>query len=129
MVQIFPILNIPIIKENDDLVQIILRTFNDFQDNDLIVIAHTIISRIEGREEKLDSITPSQFAIDIAKRANKDPKIIEVILRESKSIVRMSDTLLICETRHGFICANAGIDRSNATANHVLTLPIDPDKS
>jgi len=129
MIQIIPINNLPIFKLNDDLVSILTEKFNDIQENDVIVIAHTIISRIEGKEIDLNTINPSEMAKIIAQRADKDPRVVEVVLRESKTIVRMSDALIISETKHGFICANAGVDQSNATPNHVLTLPDDPDMS
>ena len=127
MITIFPIESLPIFQKDDDFVRIVLEKYNDFKDNDILVIAHTIISRIEGREIDLSTIVPSEMAIQFGKRIDKDPRAVEVVLRESKTIVRMSQTLLICETKQGFICANAGVDLSNATPNHVLTLPEDPD--
>ena len=93
------------------------------------MIAHTIVSRIEGKEIDLETVIPSDMAINFAKNVDKDPRAVEVVLREAKTIVRMTETLLICETKHGFICANAGVDQSNASPNHVLTLPNDPDAS
>ncbi len=129
MITIFPIESLPIFKEKDDLVSIMLEHYDAFEDNDIIVIAHTIISRIEGKEVDLSTITPSEMAIRFGNTITKDPRAVEVVLREAKTIVRMSPTLLICETKHGFICANAGVDLSNATPNHVITLPDNPDKT
>lgn len=129
MITIFPIESLPIFKEKDDFVSILLKHYTSFEDNDVLIIAHTIISRIEGKEIDLNLITPSEMAIKFAKNVDKDPRAVEVVLREAKTIVRMTETLLICETKHGFICANAGVDQSNATPNHVLTLPDDPDAS
>lgn len=129
MITIFPIESLPIFKVGDDLVSIMLGNYDSFEENDVIVIAHTIISRIEGKEVDLSTITPSAMALSFGKRIDKDPRAVEVVLNEAKTIVRMSETLLICETKHGFICANAGVDLSNATPNHVLTLPDNPDAS
>ena len=129
MITIFPIESLPIFKKGDDLVSIILSNYDSFEENDVLVIAHTIISRIEGKEVDLSTITPSTMALSFGKRIDKDPRAVEVVLNEAKTIVRMSETLLICETKHGFICANAGVDLSNATPNHVLTLPDNPDSS
>lgn len=129
MINIFPIESLPIFQIGDNLVSKILEKYSSFQDNDVIVIAHTIVSRIEGKEVNLSTITPSELAMRFGKRIDKDPRAVEVVLREAKTIVRMSESLLICETKHGFICANAGVDLSNATPNHVLTLPDNPDKS
>ena len=127
MITIFPIESLPIFQKDDDFVSVLLEKHSDFKDNDILVIAHTIISRIEGKEIDLSTIVPSEMAIQFGRRIDKDPRAVEVVLRESKTIVRMSQTLLISETKHGFICANAGVDLSNATPNHVLTLPEDPD--
>jgi coenzyme F420-0:L-glutamate ligase/coenzyme F420-1:gamma-L-glutamate ligase len=129
MIEIHPIESLPIFRRGDDLVSILLKYYSSFKDNDILVIAHTIVSRIEGKEIDLSSIQPSEFAIRFAENNNKDPRAVEVVLSESKTIVRMSESLLISETKHGFICANAGVDQSNATPNHVLTLPNDPDKT
>ena len=127
MITVFPIESLPIFQKDDDFASILLEKYNDFKDNDILVIAHTIISRIEGKEIDLSTVVPSEMAIQFGERIDKDPRAVEVVLRESKTIVRMSQTLLICETKQGFICANAGVDLSNATPNHVLTLPEDPD--
>ena len=129
MITIFPVESLPIFKKGDDFVQILLDYYDSFEDNDVIVIAHTVISRIEGKEVDLSSIVPSEMALRFGKHIDKDPRAVEVVLREAKSIVRMSQTLLICETKQGFICANAGVDLSNATPNHVITLPDDPDQT
>lgn len=129
MVEIKAISGLPLFKENDSLTDKLIEVYSAFQDGDILVIAHTIVSRIEGQQVKLSSITPSLFAIAYSNRSGKDPRLIEVILHESRSIVRMSETLLITETNHGFICANAGVDRSNAEPDHVVLLPKNPDES
>jgi coenzyme F420-0:L-glutamate ligase/coenzyme F420-1:gamma-L-glutamate ligase len=100
------------------------------QDNDVIVVTQKIVSKAEGRLFKLTEIEPSSFAIRVAKRTGKDPAIVELILRESHSIVRMSGKHLITKTRHGWICANAGVDISNVSGgDSAALLPLNPDKS
>jgi coenzyme F420-0:L-glutamate ligase/coenzyme F420-1:gamma-L-glutamate ligase len=130
LLQIFPIPNLPIFQPNDDIAKIITKNYGPkLKENDILVIAHTIVSRVENCEVEYEKINPSPPALDFAKSSEKDPRIVEVVLREARSVVRKSDTLLITETRHGFICANSGVDRSNARPGYVLTLPVDPDKS
>ena len=110
--QIFPI---PIEKEitlGDDLSELIVNTAN-LEDGDILVVAQKIISKQEGRLVKLSTLKPSLLAEGISSQYDKDPRIIELILSESKRIVRMKNGLIIVETNHGFICANAGIDESN----------------
>jgi len=97
---------------------------------DIVVVAQKVISKAEGRLVDLKSIIPSELALEIAGRQNRDPRLIEVILSESSSIVRMEGHLLIMETRHGFVCANAGVDQSNVSGEQwVSLLPIAPDES
>jgi len=114
-------------EQGVDIAKIILDAI-ELYDKDIIVIAHKIVSKVEGRIIRLDSIKPSALAFEIAKVNNKDPKIVEVILSESKEIVRAKNGIIIAETRHGFICANAGIDISNIK-DGVALLPLDPDRS
>jgi coenzyme F420-0:L-glutamate ligase/coenzyme F420-1:gamma-L-glutamate ligase len=103
----------------------------EIQDNDILVIAQKIISKNERRIVNLNKITPSSSAIEISSIHLKDPRLIELILKESSQILKVSSKHLIVQTKHGFICANAGIDQSNVSYNkdEVLLLPIDPDKS
>jgi coenzyme F420-0:L-glutamate ligase/coenzyme F420-1:gamma-L-glutamate ligase len=122
------------IVEGDDLSKIVSeaakRQKTPIQDRDIVVVASKIVSLAEGRILNLETIEPSFFATLIAKELDKDPRHIETILREAKSIVRMSQKHLITETRHGFVCANAGVDKSNVRgSNNVVTLPDDPDLS
>lgn len=127
MISIFPIESLPVFQKGDDLVSLLLDHYSSFEENDILILAHTVISRIEGNEIALSTITPSEMATRLGEKIEKDPRVVEVVLREAKTIVRMTESLIICETNHGFICANAGVDQSNATPNHVLTLPTDPD--
>lgn len=96
----------------------------------MVVVAQKVVSKAEGRVVTLSSVEPSARAIEMATEADKDPRQIELILRESRSIVRFERGVLISETHHGFVCANAGVDRSNAGApDAVVLLPVDPDAS
>ena len=99
-------------------------------DGDVLVIAQKIVSKAEGRLVNLESIRPSDLAREIAINQNRDPRLIEVILNESANIIRMDSRVLITETKHGFICANAGVDKSNIIGRDwVSLLPVDPDLS
>jgi coenzyme F420-0:L-glutamate ligase/coenzyme F420-1:gamma-L-glutamate ligase len=98
-------------------------------ERDVFVIAQKIISKAEGRIVQLDSIVPSARAIEWAAEWKKDARHVEVVLRESKRIVRMERGLIIAETHHGFVCANAGVDASNAPEGCVILLPEDSDRS
>ena len=95
----------------------------------ILVISQKIISKKEGRVINLHSVIPSELSVGIAYAYEKDPRLVEVILSESKRIVRMGHGVIIVETNHGFICANAGIDESNVEKGFVTLLPLDPDKS
>src|SRR5262245_19358708 len=102
----------------------------NLSDGDIVVIAQKIISKAEGRLVNLESVTPSEFAIEIANKQRRDPRLIEVILSESANLVRSDKHVLITETKHGFICANAGVDRSNVVGREwVSLLPVAPDDS
>jgi coenzyme F420-0:L-glutamate ligase/coenzyme F420-1:gamma-L-glutamate ligase len=136
-IEIIPILHIPEIRPGDNLPRILLAAIKksklSFQQNDILVLAQKIISKSENRLIDLTTITPSQRAIDLAaksdKDARKDPRLVEVILRESRRVVR-DHPVLIVETHHGFICANAGIDQSNIPGETVVSLlPKNPDSS
>lgn len=100
------------------------------QQNDILVITQKIVSKAEGRLVNLDEIQASEFAQMAAQQSKKDAQHLEVVLRESKRIVRMDHGVLISETQHGFICANAGVDESNVGGKRQLALlPVDPDRS
>jgi coenzyme F420-0:L-glutamate ligase/coenzyme F420-1:gamma-L-glutamate ligase len=100
------------------------------QQGDIFVITQKIVSKAEGRVVNLEEIEPSAFAQTIALKSKKAAQHIEVVLRESRRIVRMDNGVVIAETHHGFICANAGVDESNVDgARHLTLLPVDPDRS
>jgi coenzyme F420-0:L-glutamate ligase/coenzyme F420-1:gamma-L-glutamate ligase len=98
-------------------------------DDDILVVAQKIVSKAEGRVISLDDVQPSARAIELAGQLDKEPALVEVILRESREIIRMGRRALIVETHHGFICANAGVDQSNVGRKKVALLPKDPDGS
>jgi len=125
------ILPVPIEKEitsDDNLSKIIINSA-DIDDGDILVIAQKVISKQEGRIVELSSVKPSLLSEGISSQYNKDPRIVELILSESKRIVRMKSGLIIVETNHGFICANAGIDESNVADGFATLLPLNSDKS
>ena len=133
-VEVIAVTGLPTIKEGDDLAKMICeatdRQGTPIQDGDIIVITHVVVSRAEGNVVNLDNVVPSDFARIFARRFNKDPNLIEVILREARSIVRMDDGKLITETKHGLVCANSGVDHSNVPGNrNVALLPKNPDRS
>lgn len=98
-------------------------------EGDIFVIAHKIVSKAEGRLIRLAEIKPSARALELARDLGKDPALVEVILRESRRIIRMGGSTIIVETHHGFICANAGVDLSNVGLGYVALLPQEPDRS
>jgi len=126
--QILPVYIEKEITPDDNLSKIIINS-TDIDDGDILVIAQKVISKQEGRIVELSSVKPSLLSEGISSQYNKDPRIIELILSESKRIVRMKSGLIIVETNHGFICANAGIDESNVADGFATLLPLDSDKS
>ncbi|MFZ8908654.1 MAG: coenzyme F420-0:L-glutamate ligase [Nitrosopumilaceae archaeon] len=126
--QVIPVQISNEIEVNDNLTELILSSV-EIKDDDILVIAQKIISKQEGRTIELSKITPSLLAQGIASQYQKDPRIVELILSESKKIVRMQNGVIIVETNHGFICANAGIDESNVKGGFATLLPIDSDLS
>ena len=126
--QILPVHIEKEITTDDNLSKIIINS-TDLVDGDILVIAQKVISKQEGRIVALSSVKTSLLSEGISSQYNKDPRIIELILSESKRIVRMKDGLIIVETNHGFICANAGIDESNVANGFATLLPLNSDKS
>jgi coenzyme F420-0:L-glutamate ligase/coenzyme F420-1:gamma-L-glutamate ligase len=125
---VLPVTGIPELREGDDLAAMIVERI-DLEDADVVVVAQKAISKIEGRVVRLDDVEPSPRAIEIAGDEG-DPRKVEWILREAKRVVRVRPPLVICETKHGFICASAGVDQSNTPEEGTLVLlPVDPDGS
>ncbi len=117
---------------NREIISCIKQARITLDDGDILVVTHKIVSKAEGRVIDLRSVTPSARALELAQRTAKDPQLVEVILQESKEIVRISPGLIITEHRLGFVCANAGVDRSNSgdlCGEQVVLLPRDPDRS
>ena len=126
--QILPVHIEKEITPDDNLSKIIINS-TDIDDGDILVIAQKVISKQEGRIVELSSVKTSLLSEGISSQYNKDPRIVELILSESKRIVRMKSGLIIVETNHGFICANAGIDESNVADGFATLLPLNSDKS
>ena len=128
----------PLIRPSDDLAGLILQSLSHnnlrLESGDVLVLAQKIVSKSENRLVDLTTVTPSRRAIDLSTQCEKDPRFVEVVLRESREVLRVRPGLLVVEHRLGFVCANAGIDRSNVgradgISEWVLLLPEDPDKS
>jgi coenzyme F420-0:L-glutamate ligase / coenzyme F420-1:gamma-L-glutamate ligase len=125
--RVIPVEGIPEVREGDDLAAL-LAAEASFEDGDVLVVAQKVVSKAEGRVVSLDGVDPSEAARELA--GDEDPRRLEVILRESARIVRSRPPLVIAETRHGFVCASAGVDASNAAGPGTLVLlPLDPDAS
>jgi coenzyme F420-0:L-glutamate ligase/coenzyme F420-1:gamma-L-glutamate ligase len=132
-VQIIGVAGMPEVRPGDDLAALILEAVRgqglDVEDGDVLVVTQKIVSKAEGRLVDLRTVEPSPHAQELAVRTGKDPRLIEVILRETRRIVRQERGVIICETKHGFVCANAGVDTSNVGGGVVSLLPEDPDRS
>jgi coenzyme F420-0:L-glutamate ligase/coenzyme F420-1:gamma-L-glutamate ligase len=133
-IKIIGIEGIPIVKAGDNLAELLCkaaeRQGTPIQEGDVIVVTHVVVSRAEGRVVNLDEVSPSKFAKNVAEIYQKDPAMVEVVLQEAKSIRRMVDGKIITETKHGFVCANSGVDKSNVPGERCVTLlPEDPDLS
>ena len=128
VLEIIPIKIQEEIANDVNLVPLILES-SEINDGDILVFSQKIVSKNEGRILSLSSINPSLLANGIASSYGKDPRLVELVLSESKRIVRMENGIIIVETKHGFVCANAGIDESNVQDGYAALLPEDPDKS
>ncbi|HEY8491612.1 MAG TPA: coenzyme F420-0:L-glutamate ligase [Dehalococcoidia bacterium] len=133
-VEILGVTGLPEVREGDDLAALIVeaaaRQGTPLQDGDVLVVTQKVVSKAEGRLVDLRTVTPSAEALDLAARLERDPRLVEVILRESVRVVRAVPGVLITETRHGFVCASAAVDASNVPGEEVVCLlPEDPDAS
>jgi coenzyme F420-0:L-glutamate ligase / coenzyme F420-1:gamma-L-glutamate ligase len=132
-VQVFAVAGVPDIAAGDDLAALIADAVRARADRleagDVVVVAQKIVSKAEGAVVRLDEVRPSAEAEQWASAWGKDPRVVEVVLRESQRIVRRAHGVLIAETRQGFVCANAGVDASNVAAGFVTVLPNDVDAS
>ena len=131
MITIFALTDFPFINPGDPLEDILVQELAKIElfYGDIVVIAHTIVSKAENKVYDLSEITPSHLARHIGDLQEKDPRKVEVVLRESNEIVRMNDRVLITATKHGFVCANSAVDKSNTPGDTVISLPDDPDLS
>ena len=128
MIQLIPVHGLPEIREGDDLAAMVAERA-ELCDRDIVVLAQKAVSKAEGRVIRIDSLEASAKAVELA-GDERDPREVEAILREAKRIVRERGPLVIAETHHGFICASAGVDHSNAPEPGTLVLlPLDPDAS
>jgi coenzyme F420-0:L-glutamate ligase/coenzyme F420-1:gamma-L-glutamate ligase len=134
-----PLPKIPLINPGDNLASLLLSSLQTaritLEDGDILVISQKIVSKAEGRLVNLETVTPTKDAIEIANQIEKDPRLVELILRESNEVLRVRPGTIIVEHKLGFVCASAGIDHSNVQGDHgnpedwVLLLPEDPDQS
>ncbi|NWG35980.1 MAG: coenzyme F420-0:L-glutamate ligase [Chloroflexi bacterium] len=134
-----PLTNIPLIRQGDDLADILLTALQEtnieLQDGDILVLAQKIVSKAEGQMVNLAAVIPAERARELARQSGKDPRLVELLLRESAEILRVRPGAIIVEHKLGFVCANAGIDHSNVAGEGdsveewVLLLPRDPDQS
>jgi coenzyme F420-0:L-glutamate ligase / coenzyme F420-1:gamma-L-glutamate ligase len=121
---------LPEVGPGDDLADLIATAAGELRDTDVLVIAHKVVSKSEGRIRRLAEVQPGSRALQLAGALGKDPRHVQVILDESRAVLRASRGVLICVTHHGFICANAGVDASNLPGDDALVvLPRDPDAS
>lgn len=135
--QLLPLGNFPLVEPGDDVARLVAQALANnglsLAPGDLLVVAQKIVSKAENRYARLSSVDPSAEALEIAGRADKDPRLVQLILDESREVLRVRPGVIIVEHRNGYVHANAGIDRSNITSDEddprVLLLPEDPDRS
>jgi coenzyme F420-0:L-glutamate ligase / coenzyme F420-1:gamma-L-glutamate ligase len=132
-VKLIGIKNIPMIKQGDNIGNIIIEAAESegiqIMDNDVFVVAETVVSKAEGNLIEINSINISDLANEISEETSKDPRVVQTIIDESVEIIKVGPDFIISETKHGYICANAGIDESNVENGFLKPMPIDPDLS
>jgi coenzyme F420-0:L-glutamate ligase / coenzyme F420-1:gamma-L-glutamate ligase len=133
LIQIIPIKVSGDVRPRDELDSIVLKAVKqnhqEIRDGDILVIAQKVVSKAEGRTVSLANVKPSKDAVRMAKEHGKDPRVMELILKESAQILRAQNGIIVSETKHGFVCANAGVDQSNVQGDAAVLLPADPDRS
>jgi len=131
--EVIGVAGIPEVRGGDDVARLIaeaaVRQGTPLATGDLLVVGQKIVSKAEGRIVRLADVTPSPIAQSMAAGLARDARLVEVILRESRRVVRMDRGVLITETHHGWVCANAGVDQSNVDVDCVALLPEDPDRA
>jgi coenzyme F420-0:L-glutamate ligase / coenzyme F420-1:gamma-L-glutamate ligase len=133
-IKVIAVEGLPLIQQGDNIGKLIVEAAEKqgtpLQEKDVLVVTHVFVSKAEGNIINLDMVKPSAKALEIAKKTNKDPAMVEVVLQETKDIVRVGPSSIIVETKNGIICANAGVDRSNVDGDrNVVPLPKDPNVS
>lgn len=130
--EIIGVTGIPLLKKGDHLDEILLKAISDMdlkiQEGDVLVIAETAVAKAEGNIIKLEYMEPGATAMELASKTGKDPKLVEAILQESEEVIKVGPDFIISETKHGFVCANAGIDESNVKEGLATPIPRNPDK-
>jgi coenzyme F420-0:L-glutamate ligase/coenzyme F420-1:gamma-L-glutamate ligase len=132
--EIIAVEDLPLIKKGDNIAELVCKAAEkqntSIQEGDVIVVTHVVVSKAEGNVVNLDEILPSERARKIAQQTQKEPELVEVVLRETKEIVRIGPNSIITETKNGIVCANAGVDRSNVEGErNVVLLPKNPNAS
>ena len=131
--QIIGVTGIPLIKKGDLLDVLILEALQDMdvklQENDLLVIAETAVAKAEGNVINLKQLNPSERAYDLSRKTDKELGVVEAILQESAEVIKVGPDFIISQTKHGFVCANAGIDESNVDEGLATPIPVNPDES
>ena len=131
--KLYGLKEIPLVQKGDNIAKIIEEDLKKegmkLEDGDILLIAETLISKAEGNVIKVEDIVPSKEAIEVAEKCEKDPKIVEMILQESNEVVAVGPNFIVTETKHGFVCANSGIDESNVEEGLATPMPENPDKS
>lgn len=131
--EVFPVAGIPEVKDGADVAGLLLSALRKsrmtLHDNDVVVVKQKVVSKAEGRVVRLKDVRPGRRAEKLAAEQGKDPKLVELVLREAARVVRVGHGVIITETKHGFVCANSGVDRSNVEEGHAALLPLDPDAS
>lgn len=127
----FPLPGLPDIRAGHDLAALVAGAAPaDLADGDVLVVSHKVVSKAEGRVRHREDVEPGERALALAREHGKDPRLVQAVLDESARVVRAVSGVLICETHHGFVCANAGLDQSNASEDgEMILLPLDPDAS
>jgi coenzyme F420-0:L-glutamate ligase/coenzyme F420-1:gamma-L-glutamate ligase len=132
-VKLIGIKKIPLIKEGDDLSSIIVNSAEEegieICNEDVLVIAETAVAKSEGIIIDLESLQPTEQAVELSVKTGKDSKLVEFIIQESAEIIKVGPNFIISETKHGFVCANAGIDESNVENGLATPIPVNPDRS
>jgi coenzyme F420-0:L-glutamate ligase/coenzyme F420-1:gamma-L-glutamate ligase len=128
---VIPLPPLPAVRPGDELARLVAEAAPaDLGDGDVLVLAHKVVSKAEGRARRLDEIEPGERARGLAREHHKDARLVQAVLDESAEVLRAVDGTLICVTHHGLVCANAGVDQSNVSAEgELVLLPRDPDRS